>query len=97
MEKIFKRTFSETKSDEKIEITGIEKRKLTSEELSALFSIINYRYEHMLETITYTDLKPKELISAISENAASEMLASAIVGRIWEMGVRRIGRTLEAC
>lgn len=97
MEKLFKRTFSEIKSNQQLEITGIGKEKLSSEKLGTLFSIINYRYENMLPTITYTNLKAKELIAAISDGAESEVLASAIVGRIWEMGVRGIGGTMETC
>ena len=54
-----------------MEITGIGKEKLSSEKLGTLFSIINYRYENMLPTITYTNLKAKELIAAISDGAES--------------------------
>lgn len=88
MEKLFKRTFTENTSRQTLEIKDLGSEKLTKTELSALFSIVNFRYEHRLPIITYTRHKAAELIERISVNEESSVLAHAIVGRLWEMEVR---------
>lgn len=89
MKEFLERTFTELTTLEPLEIHGIGETPLTSSQLFRLFSVINYRYENLLPTTTYTDKKPFELCKAIceAENIDREILADAIVSRLWEMGV----------
>ena len=88
---IFTKTFTELTTEEPLEIHGLGDTPLTTGQLSALFSVVNYRFENLLPTTTHTDRKPFELCKAISEGSDPdfETLAYAIVGRLWEMGVER--------
>ncbi len=93
MKEIFAKSFTELTTPEPLEIHGIGETPFTTTQLSGLFSVINYRYENLLPTITYTDKKSFELCKAICEagDMDGEMLAHAIVGRLWEMGVEHPG------
>lgn len=86
MKNIFKKTFSELTTAEPLEIRGIGESPLTHAQLSGLWSVVNYRFENLLPTVTYTDKKPFELCKAL-EIPGYEMLAYATVNRLWEMGV----------
>lgn len=88
MKGFFSKTFSELTTPEPLEIHGLGDTPLDPEQLSGMFSVINYRFENLLPTTTYTSKKPYELCRAI-ESPGCEMLAYAIVGRLWEMGVER--------
>ena len=83
---IFKKSISELYGPEVLEIRGLGEEPLTPEQLSGLRSVVEYRFEHLLPTITYTDKKSPELCKAL-EVPGHEMLALAIVCRLWEMGV----------
>ncbi len=91
MKNLLAKTFTELTTPEPLEIHGIGETPLTASQLSGLFAVINYRFENLLPTATYTDKKPFELSKAICEagDMDGEMLAYAIVGRLWEMGVER--------
>ena len=91
MKEFFAKTFTELTTPEPLEIHGIGETPLTLSQLSGLFAVINYRYENLLPTVTHTDKKPFELCKAICEagDMDGEMLAYAIVGRLWEMDVER--------
>ena len=86
MKDFFEKTFAELTTPEPLEIRDIGETPLTPSQLSGLFSVINYRFENMLPTITHTNKKSFELCKAL-EAPGCEMIAYAIVGRIWEMGV----------
>lgn len=88
MKNIFKKTFSELTTAEPLEIRGIGESPLTPAQLSGLWSVVNYRFENLLPTTTYTDKKPSELCKAL-EIPGYKTLAYAIAGRLWEMGVER--------
>lgn len=87
MERLFKGIFIGNTEEQRFEIRGLGNEKLSVAELSTLFSIVNQRYENLLPTTTYTNFKAKELISKISCGEESEVIAHAIVGRLWEMEV----------
>ncbi len=91
MKDFFAKTFSELTTAEPLEIRGLGDAPLTSCQLSGLYAVVDYRFENLLPTTTHTDKKPLELCRAI-ECPGCEMLAYAIVGRLWEMGVARSAR-----
>lgn len=95
MKNIFTKTFSQLTTSELLEIRGIGESPLTPAQLSGLWAVINYRFENLLPTITYTDKKPFELCKALSCGAEYETLAYAIGGRLWEMGVERVDMTVK--
>jgi len=88
VKEFFAKTFSELTTAEPLDIRGLGDTPLTACQLSGLYSVVNYRYENLLPTTTHTDKKSHELCNAI-ESPGCEMLAYAIVGRLWEMGVER--------
>lgn len=87
MERMFKGILIENADEQRYEIRGLGNEKLSVAELSTLFSVINQRYENLLPTTTYTNFKAEELISKISCGGESEVIAHAIVSRLWEMEV----------
>ena len=89
MNEIFAKTFSELTTEKPLEIYGLGDTPLTGDQLSKLFSVINYRFENLLPTTTHTERKPFELCKAICIDPLYETLAYAIVGRLWEMGISR--------
>lgn len=89
MNEIFAKTFAELTTEEPLEIYGLGDTPLTGNQLSKLFSVINYRFENLLPTTTHTERKPFELCKAICNDPLYETLAYAIVGRLWEMGISR--------
>jgi len=91
MKDFFTKTFSELTKKEPLDIRGLGDAPLTPCQLSALYAVVAYRYENLLPTTTHTDKNSCELCSAI-ESPGYEMLAYAIVGRLWEMGVERSTR-----
>ncbi len=92
MKELFAKTFSELTTQEPLDIRGLGETPLTPFQLSALYAVVDYRYENLLPTTMHTDKKPFELCKAI-ESPGYETLAYAIVGRLWEMGVERSRRT----
>ena len=93
MKEIFNKTFSELTTPDLLEIRGIGESPITPARLSALWSVVNYRYENMLPTVTYTDKKPFELCKALSCGAEWETLAYAVAGRLWDMGTAAVETT----
>lgn len=91
MKDFFAKTFTGLTTEEPLEIHGLGDTPLTAGQLSALFAVVNYRFENLLPTTTHTDRKPFELCRAICEagDVDGETLSYAIVGRLWEMGVER--------
>lgn len=89
MEELFTKTFSELTTAEPLEIHGLGDTPLTADELSGLFAVVDYRYENLLPTTTYTNKGPFSLSKAICSLSRQETLAYAIVGRLWDMGVAR--------
>lgn len=87
---IFSKTFSELTAPDQLEIRGLGDVPLSSSGLSGLWSVIDYRFENLLPTTTYTDLSPLELCKAICNEPKCELLARAIIARLWEMGVARV-------
>ena len=83
MNELFSKTFSD--------IRGLGDKPLTVCQLTGLWAVVNHRYENLLPTTTHTDKKPFELCKAL-ESPGYELLAYALVGRLWEMGVERSGR-----
>ena len=91
MKDFFKKTFTELTTAAPLEIRGLGDKPLTICQLTGLWAVVNHRYENMLPTTTHTDKKPVELSKAI-ESPGYEVLAYALVGRLWEMGVERSKR-----
>lgn len=89
--------------DETMEIRNLGHKPLSYVELYRLYSVLNERYNNNLPTIAYCDFSPSELAHRLVDYtfvlftkeatayhiAKCEELATAIVGRIWEMGVCR--------
>ncbi|MCX4296780.1 MAG: hypothetical protein OSJ73_07080 [Lachnospiraceae bacterium] len=94
MKEFFEKTFTELTTPEPLEIHNLGDTPLTTEQLTAMFAVVNYRFENLLPTTTHTDRKPFELCRAISGGNGPdfETLSYAIVGRLWEMGVERSSR-----
>ena len=55
MNEIFAKTFSELTTEKPLEIYGLGDTPLTGDQLSTLFSVINYRFENLLPTTTHTE------------------------------------------
>ena len=91
MKDFFAKTFTELITEEPLEIHGLGETQLTAGQLTALFAVVNYRFENLLPTTTHTDRKPFELCKTVCGDGGPdlEMLAYAVVGRLWEMGVER--------
>lgn len=89
MKELFDNTFSDLTTNEVLEIRGLGDKQLTSAQLSGLWSVINYRYENFLPTVTYTDKSQSDLCKSINTHPELKNLAYAIVGRLWDMGVVR--------
>lgn len=89
MKEFFTKTFTELTTSEPLEIHGLGDTSLTPGQISGLYSVINYRYENLLPTTTYTDKKMDEMYKAICNTPDCDILAYAIVGRLWVMGVIR--------
>ena len=89
MNALFTKTFSELTTPDPLDIRGLGDNPLDQAQLSVLFTVVNYRFENLLPTITHTDRRPFELCKAMCNNPEYETLAYAIVGRLWEMGVSR--------
>ncbi len=94
MKGFFNKSFSELTTSEPLDIHGLGDTPLTTAQLSALFAVVNYRFENLLPTTTHTNKKSFELCKAICETCGmdGQTLAYAIVGRLWEMGVERFNR-----
>ncbi len=91
MKNFWGKTFTELTTAEPLDIRGLGDTPLTPSELSGLYAVVDFRYENLLPTTTHTDKKPFELCKAI-ESPGYELLAYAVVGRLWEMGVERSSR-----
>lgn len=92
-----------TSKQEAMEIRNLGDRPLSYVELLGLYNVVNERYNGNLPTVAYSEFSPNELahrlvdynFTLFSKEATAfhiskcEELASAIVGRIWEMGVCR--------
>ncbi len=91
MKEFFGKTFSELTTAAPLAIRGLGESPLTVNQLSGLFAVVNYRYENMLPTTTYISMPPDGLQTALCKagDVEGDMLAYAIVGRLWEMGVVR--------
>ena len=89
MKELFDKTFSELTTNEVLEIRGLGDKQLSATQLTGLWSVVNYRYENFLPTVTYTDKALSDLCKAINTHPELENLAYAIVGRLWDMGVVR--------
>ncbi len=89
MKEFFAKTFSELTTEEPLDIRGLGESRLTTDQLSGLFAVVNYRYENMLPTTTYISMTSDILQAAMCKagDVEGDMLAYAIVGRLWEMGV----------
>ena len=91
MKEFFDMTFSELTTAAPLDIRGLGDKPLTPCQLTGLYAVVDYRFENLLPTTTHTDKRPFELCKAI-ESPGYEVLAYALVGRLWEMGVERSGR-----
>ncbi len=91
MKEFFGKTFSELTTAAPLAIRGLGESPLTVNQLSGLFAVVNYRYENMLPTTTYISMTSDGLQAALCKagDVEGDMLAYAIVGRLWEMGVVR--------
>lgn len=87
MKDFFNKTFSELTNKEVLEIHNLGEKPLDPTHITGLWTVINYRFENLLPTVTYTDKKPFELCKAICNYPGYDTLAHAIVGRLCEMGV----------
>lgn len=94
MKNFWGKTFAELTTAEPLDIRGLGDTPLTPSELSGLFSVVNYRYENTLPTTTHADRGARELCGAICNTPDCDILAHAIVGRLWEMGVERPSRAV---
>ncbi len=94
IKEFFAQTFADLTTAELLDIRGLGDNPLTAGQLSGLYSIVNYRYENMLPTTTHTDKNFSELCKAI-ESPGHEVMAYAIVGRLWEMGVEHSKRVFS--
>lgn len=94
MKEFFNKTFADLTTAAPLDICGIGEAALTPRHLSCLYAVVHYRYENLLPTTTHTDKNPLELCKAICNTGdpVDELLAHAIVGRLWEMGVERSSR-----
>lgn len=95
MNELFNKTFDELTTPEPLDIRGLGDSPLDAEQISFLFSVVNYRFENLLPTTTYTERKPMELSKALCNEPECETLAYAIVGRLWEMGVERSAKEAQ--
>ena len=91
MNELLSKTFSDLTTEAPLDIRGLGDKPLTVCQLTGLWAVVNHRYENLLPTTTHTDKKPFELCKAL-ESPGYELLAYALVGRLWEMGVERSGR-----
>ena len=91
MKELLSKTFSELTTAAPLDIHGLGDKPLTPCQLTGLYAVVDYRFENLLPTTTHTDKRPFELCKAI-ESPGYEVLAYALVGRLWEMGVERSGR-----
>ncbi len=91
IKEFFGKTFSELTTEEPLDIRGLGESPLTVNQLSGLFAVVSYRYENMLPTTTYISMASDVLKAALckARDVEGDMLAYAIVGRLWEMGVVR--------
>lgn len=87
MKELFDKTFSDLTTNEVLEVRGLGDKHLNAAQLSSLWSVVNYRYENFLPTVTYTEKSQSDLCKAINLQPELENLAYAIVGRLWDMGV----------
>ena len=92
MNELFSKTFAELTTAEPLDIRGIGEAPLTPCQLSDLYAVVCYRYENLLPTTTHTNKGARELCGAICNTPDDDILAYAIVGRLWEMGVERSSR-----
>lgn len=92
MKDFFDKTFAELTTAAPLDIRGIGEAPLTPRQLSDLYAVVCYRYENLLPTTTHTDKGARELCGAICNTPDNDILAYALVGRLWEMGVERSGR-----
>ena len=93
MNELFSKTFAELTTAELLDIRGIGEAPLTPCQFSDLYAVVCYRYENLLPTTTHTDKGARELCGAICNTPDDDILAHALVGRLWEMGVERSSRT----
>ncbi len=89
MKEFFGKTFSELTTAEPLDIRGLGESPLTTDQLSGLFAVVNYRYENMLPTTTYINMTSDGLQTALCKagDVEGDMLAYGIVGHLYEMGM----------
>lgn len=71
-------------------ISDIENANLTAEQWKQFADMIVQRYEEMLPTVTILGVDYSVLKRIIENKCKDAFLAHVIVGRLWEMGVKKI-------
>ena len=71
-------------------ICDLENANLTAEEWKQFGNMIIQRFEDMLPTVTIVGVEHHVLKRIIENKCKDALLAHAIVGRLWEMGVKKI-------
>ena len=70
-------------------ISDIENANLTAEQWKQFADMIVQRYEEMLPTVTILGVDYSVLKRIIENKCKDAFLAHVIVGRLWEMGVKK--------
>lgn len=71
-------------------ICDLENAQMTVGEWKSFFNYVNQRFEEMLPTITILSVDYAVIKKIIARRCKDVNLAGAIVGRLWEMGVKKI-------
>lgn len=71
-------------------ICDLENAEMTEGEWKSFFKYVSNRFEKMLPTITILGVDYDVIKKVIANRCKDWVLAGAIVGRLWEMGVKKI-------
>lgn len=72
-------------------ICDIENANLTKDEWKKFGDLVVQRFENMLPTVTIVGVDYHVLRRIIESRSGDALLAHAICGRLWEMGINKIG------